>query len=336
MNNVKEITISIIGMGRIGRVHYQNIIKMPHIHIKTICDLLADPSWLERYEVEQAVTNYEEVLRDSAIDAVLICTPTNLHPLMIKAAAEAGKAIFCEKPLGFDADAIMEAYDVVQTTGVDFAVGFNRRFDSNFDGIVNLRRDGKLGKPQILKITSRDPEPPTLDYVRRSGGLFMDMTIHDFDMARFITGQEISSVFATGSVLIDSEIGKAGDIDTAIVTLNYANGMVGVIDNSRQAVYGYDQRIELFGSEGMAKAGNVIDSTTQYTSANAVSSGTPMYFFLQRYQEAYANELRSFFEMMNNEHGSDCTYEDGIRAIRVAQAANKSLISGQLENVAAI
>ncbi|MCF6165804.1 Myo-inositol 2-dehydrogenase [Furfurilactobacillus rossiae] len=333
MNNDKKITIGIIGMGRIGNVHFKNLKQIDNVEIKSICDIVAKDDWVEKYSVKKVVKDYHEVLDDSDIQAVLICTPTDLHPQMTIDAAKAGKDIFCEKPVGFDDAEILKALDAVKKAGVKFEVGFNRRFDKNFDRIVDYRRDGSLGNEQVLKITSRDPEPPSMDYVRHSGGIFMDMTIHDFDIARFITGEEVDRVFVTGNVMINDEIGKAGDIDTAIITLMFKNGMMGVIDNSRQAVYGYDQRIELFGSKGMAHADNVIDSTTTYSSKDNVEGDKPMFFFLQRYMDAYKRELESFFGAVRGEHEVQCTFEDGIRAIRLAQAAKKSLDTGAVVSV---
>lgn len=336
MNNENKITIGIIGMGRIGNVHYKNLIQMSDIHIKKICDLIADESWKQKYQADDIVTDYHEVLDDPDIQAVLICTPTDLHPQMTIDAAKAKKDIFCEKPVGFDNRDILKAFAAVKKAGVKFEVGFNRRFDKNFDRIINYRDEGQLGKPQILKITSRDPEPPSMDYVKRSGGIFMDMTIHDFDMARFISGQEVSEVFVTGNVMVDKAIGEVGDIDTAIITLVFDNGMMGVIDNSRQAVYGYDQRIELFGSSGMAHTDNVNDSTTTFSGKREVSADKPMFFFLQRYMDAYKRELTSFFEAVRNEHEVMCTFEDGIKAIRIAQAAKESLETKSIAKVQAI
>ena len=247
---------------------------------------------------------------------------------MVSAAAKAGKNIFCEKPLGFDMNEILNSYEDVKKSNIIMGVGFNRRFDKNFYRIVEHRQLGNIGEPQVLKITSRDPEPPSIDYVKHSGGLFMDMMIHDFDMARFIPDHEITEVYATGANLIDPAIADAGDIDTAIVTLTYDNGMIGVIDNSRQAVYGYDQRIELFGSKGMAKANNVNDTTTEYYSSEDVQSDKPMFFFLQRYMDAYKSEIEQFISLVEGKEIGDRvlgSYEDGIKAIKLAEAAAKSL-----------
>ncbi|MCQ4116557.1 inositol 2-dehydrogenase [Ligilactobacillus sp. MP3] len=324
----KKINVAIIGVGRIGSIHFKNLKSNDSVNIKYLCDIAADDSWKKKYEGYTVITDYEEVLSDSSVDAVLICTPTDLHPAMVSAAAKAGKNIFCEKPLGFDMNEILNSYEDVKKSNIIMGVGFNRRFDKNFYRIVEHRQLGNIGEPQVLKITSRDPEPPSIDYVKHSGGLFMDMMIHDFDMARFIPDHEITEVYATGANLIDPAIADVGDIDTAIVTLTYDNGMIGVIDNSRQAVYGYDQRIELFGSKGMAKANNVNDTTTEYYSSEDVQSDKPMFFFLQRYMDAYKSEIEQFISLVEGKEIGDRvlgSYEDGIKAIKLAEAAAKSL-----------
>lgn len=324
----KKINVAIIGVGRIGSIHFKNLKSNDSVNIKYLCDIAADDSWKKKYEGYTVITDYEEVLSDSSVDAVLICTPTDLHPAMVSAAAKAGKNIFCEKPLGFDMNEILNSYEDVKKSNIIMGVGFNRRFDKNFYRIVEHRQLGNIGEPQVLKITSRDPEPPSIDYVKHSGGLFMDMMIHDFDMARFIPDHEITEVYATGANLIDPAIADAGDIDTAIVTLTYDNGMIGVIDNSRQAVYGYDQRIELFGSKGMAKANNVNDTTIEYYSSEDVQSDKPMFFFLQRYMDAYKSEIEQFISLVEGKEIGDRvlgSYEDGIKAIKLAEAAAKSL-----------
>ncbi|WP_311406746.1 inositol 2-dehydrogenase [Liquorilactobacillus uvarum] len=337
MKNHNTLNVGIIGMGRIGNVHYQNLLTFDDVSVKTICDILVDEGWKEKYPaVSTLVKDYHQILTDPEIDAVLICTPTDLHPQITIDAARAGKDIFCEKPVGFKNEDILEAYRVVNQMGVKFEVGFNRRFDKHFDRIVEYRDENRIGDPQLLKITSRDPEPPSLDYVEHSGGIFMDMTIHDFDMARFITGQEVAEVHVFGDILIDDRIRKFKDIDTAVISLKFVNGMLGVIDNSRKAVYGYDQRIELFGSKGVSRAENILNSETAFVGKEGASADTPMYFFLQRYKEAYAQELRSFFGAVRGEHPVACSFDDGVRAIRLAEAAKRSLLSGQVEKVAEI
>lgn len=329
MNKNSVITIGIIGMGRIGNVHYKNLLRIPNVEIEYVCDIIADDSWKTKYsQAKHIIKDYHELLADDKVQAVLICTPTDLHPKMTIDAATAGKNIFCEKPVGFDDKKILQAYKAVQNSGVKFQVGFNRRFDKNFRRIVDYRLNGNIGEEQILKITSRDPEPPSMEYVGRSGGIFMDMTIHDFDIARFITGQEVDSVFVAAGVLIDPAIGKLGDVDTALTTLVFNNGMIGSIDNSRKAVYGYDQRIELFGSKGMAHADNVLDSTTTFSGSDSTLEDKPMFFFLQRYIDAYRTELESFFNAVRGQHSIECTFKDGIRAIRLAQAAKESQLTG--------
>ena len=329
----EKINIGIIGFGRIGRVHYKNIVAMDNVNIKVVCDILADESWEKEFPEINFCTNYLDVLKDPEIKAVLICTPTNLHPEMIIQAAKAKKDIFCEKPVGFDNDDILKAYQVVKDNNVKFATGFNRRYDKHFRRITDYLANNSIGIPHILKITSRDPEPPSLDYVSKSGGIFMDMTIHDFDMARYITKQEIDEVYVIGNVLIDDRIKQYNDLDTAIITLKFHNGMMGVIDNSRQAVYGYDQRIELFGSKGMAHADNVLESETKFLGNNCMKEDKPMFFFLQRYMEAYDTELKSFFEAVQGKHDVECSFEDGIKAIRLAEAAERSYQSGKPEKV---
>ncbi|PST47414.1 inositol 2-dehydrogenase [Bifidobacterium callitrichos] len=326
---MSTIHVGIIGVGRIGHVHYLNLSQMPNVSIDYMCDLLADDSWADKYPAGgRFVTDYHEILADPAIDAVLICVPTDLHPQVIIDAAEAGKHIFCEKPVGFDNDQILAAYHAVKKAGVYFQTGFNRRQEKNFRRIVEARDAGQLGKPEVLKVTSRDPEPPSYDYVKRSGGLFKDMMIHDFDIVRFISGEEVRTVRAMGASLVDPHVGELGDVDTAIVTLEFASGMLGVIDNSRRAAYGYDQRIELFGSKGVAVCGNNHESETVVATADGVRRDLPLHFFLERYKEAYRLETEKFFDVVANGGEIECTFEDGIKAVRLAEAALESLNNG--------
>lgn len=334
LNHNKRLEIGIIGIGRIGSVHYKNLQSMPDICVKTICDIRYEDDWREKYpDVQNFTKDYHELLSDPSIKAVLICTPTDIHPQMIQDAAIAKKDIFCEKPVGFNNANILKAFDTVKKSGVRLQVGFNRRFDKTFKRIIDCKRNGKIGSPQILKITSRDPEPPSYDYIARSGGIFMDMTIHDFDMARYITEEEVQKVSVIGNTLVDQNIAKYDDIDTAIINLKFKNGMLGSIDNSRKAVYGYDQRIELFGSNGMARSDNVRESELDYESSEGTIRDNPEYFFLQRYKEAYFNELRSFFGAVRGFNEIACSFEDGIKAIRLAEAAKESYETGSAVNV---
>lgn len=278
--------------------------------------------------MEEITKNYEDIINDPEINVVMICSPTNTHIEIIKAAAAAGKNIFCEKPISFSDEETLEAYEAVKKAGVKFQIGFNRRFDRNFSKVRRLVETKEIGDLHILKVTSRDPEPPSLEYIPTSGGLFMDMAIHDFDIVRYISGSEVEEVYVQGASLVNPEIGKLGDIDTAIVSLKFANGAMGVIDNSRQAVYGYDQRIEAFGSNGAATAQNELESTVEVSSKDGVKGDNPLHFFLERYNDAYIKETSEFFDAIRNDKEVSCSFRDGIMAQRIAAAANESLKTG--------
>lgn len=327
----KEVVLGIIGAGNIGKLHINNLKHMSGARIKTISDQYPDglKEWFKTTGAENFTEDYDDILNDSEIDAVFICTPTDTHTTIIKAAAKAGKHIFCEKPISLSDDETLEAYDVVKKAGVKFQIGFNRRFDHNFSRVKDLVSTDKIGDLHILKITSRDPAAPPLSYVKSSGGMFIDMTIHDFDMARYIADSEIEEVFAKGSVLVDSEIGKLGDIDTAIITLKFANGAIGVIDNSREAVYGYDQRLEAFGSKGSAQVQNETETNVQHLSSAGVVEDKPLHFFLERYNDAFIKEVEEFLKSVGSDNNTAITFKDGIMAQRIALAAKESLESGQ-------
>ena len=259
MKTGKWINIGLIGAGRIGRLHAENLSR--HIdgaRLSAIADVCLETAEeiAQKFEVPMAVPDYRVLLENPAIDAVAICSATDTHSAIIEAAAEAGKDIFCEKPIDFSLQKIDLALAAVKKAGVKLQIGFNRRFDPNFQKVRQLVAAGKIGTPHLLRITSRDPAPPPLEYIKVSGGIFLDMTIHDFYMASFLMQQPVSEIYAAGSVLVDPAIGTAGDIDTAAITLRFEGGAIGVIDNSRQAVYGYDQRVEVFGSAGMVTIGN--------------------------------------------------------------------------------
>ena len=253
-----ELKVGLIGAGRIGRVHAENLVyRIPEAELIAVSDIFVDAA--ERLAAEFGVTAHQDhrrILEDERVDAVLICSSTDTHAQFIEDAAKAGKQIFCEKPIALDLGKIDRALATVDQAGVKLQVGFNRRFDPSFRRVQEIVAAGEIGEPQILRITSRDPAPPPIEYVQVSGGIFLDMTIHDFDMARFLMGREVESVYAAGEVLIDPAIGQAGDVDTAVITLHFENGALGVIDNSRQALYGYDQRVEVFGSGGLVTADN--------------------------------------------------------------------------------
>ena len=325
----ESINIGIIGAGRIGKIHAENIAYfMPQARLAAIADINMTPqieSWAKGLGVASALRDPAALLADKAIHAVLICSSTDTHADLVVAAAKAGKHIFCEKPVDLTVAKVRAALDAVRKAGVKLQVGFNRRFDHNFRRVRELVESGAVGEPQIIKITSRDPAPPPATYVAVSGGIFLDMMIHDFDMARFQMGSDIVEVYASGAVLVDEAIGKAGDVDTALVSLRFANGALGVIDNSRKAVYGYDQRVEVFGSRGSASAENDAPSTVRLSNETGVTGDKPLYFFLERYKEAFISEMRAFLGAVAEGKPCPVTGEDGLQDLLVGLAAKKSL-----------
>ncbi|KKO52323.1 inositol 2-dehydrogenase [Paenibacillus sp. DMB20] len=330
MKDSKNV-VGVIGAGRIGKLHIDNMKNMKNVRLKTVSDVFADQleEWFKSSGVENMTKDYHDIINDPEIDAIFICSPTDTHTSIIKEAANSGKHIFCEKPISFSDEETLEAYEVVKKTGVKFQIGFNRRYDRNFSKVRNLVETKEIGDLHILKITSRDPEPPSLDYVSRSGGIFVDMAIHDFDMARFITGSEVEEVYVQGAALVNPKIAELGDIDTAIISMKFANGAIGVIDNSRQAVYGYDQRLEAFGSNGSAIANNETESRVEVLSKEGVIGDNPLHFFLERYYDAYIREVKEFFEAIESDTEVSCNFVDGFMAQRIAMAAKKSLETGQ-------
>lgn len=323
------VTIGIIGAGRIGKLHAENITKgLSSVKVVGISDVMMTDEmqiWAHGLGIELATKDPMDLIKNPKIDAILICSSTSTHADFIIASAKEGKHVFCEKPIDLSVQKGLEAIKIAKEYNIKLQLGFNRRFDHNFKQVHDLRKAGKIGDVHIVKITSRDPAPPPASYVAVSGGIFLDMMIHDFDMARYQAGSEIESVFATGAVLIDPEIGKAGDIDTAIVTLRFANGAIGVIDNSRQAVYGYDQRVEVFGSKGCAQAENDKPTNVKLSTSEQVSSDKPLYFFLERYKEAFINEIVSFVEAIVEDKEVVVSGEDGLEDMVAALAAGKSL-----------
>lgn len=328
MNTNKQINIAIIGAGRIGKLHAENLAhRIKNARPAAITDVIVDAARQTANELQIPIveTDYKRVLADKTIDAVLICSSTNTHAQIIQEAAEAGKHVFCEKPVDLNLQRIQAVLECVKKSGVKFQVGFNRRFDVNFSRLKEKLSAGEIGTPHILRITSRDPAPPPLDYVKISGGIFLDMTIHDFDMARFLTGSEVVEVYAIGDALIDPAFKQAGDIDTAIITLKFENGVIGTIDNSRQAAYGYDQRVEIFGSKGMLQANNTTPDQVVLLNQQAVLASKPHYFFLERYREAYVTEIQAFVDAVLNDTEPPVTGIDGLAPLKIGLAAKKSL-----------
>lgn len=321
------ITVGIFGAGRIGRLHVDNITKYPNVRVKTICDPFAEQieTWFKTTEIANLTTDEDAILLDKEIDAVFICSSTDTHLELIKKAIENGKHIFCEKPISFNQIETEKVYELLKTSDLKVQIGFNRRFDTNFNSVRESVDKKQLGNLQVVKITSRDPEPPPLDYVKVSGGLFFDMTIHDFDMARFLAKSDVKEVYAYGNALINPEIKQYDDIDTAVILLKFNNDVIGVIDNSREAVYGYDQRVEVFGEKGQLLVDNETPNRVKTYTSEAVIEEKPLNFFLERYNEAFKQETKNFFSAIENDLEVSPSYEDGMKAQKLAIAANESL-----------
>lgn len=323
-----KLKIGLVGAGRIGNVHAQSITyHIPEAEIVRVTDVRVESAkaLAEKFGIPAYSDNYLDIVNDPAIDAVLVCSPTPTHADIAIAAMKAGKHVFCEKPVDLTVEKIRKTAEVAKETGVKLQIGFNRRFDHNHGRVQQLVKEGKLGNVEIIKITSRDPEPPSPEYAASSGGLYIDMMIHDFDMAMFLAGSDVNEVYAMGTSLVDKRIGEAGDVDTAIVTLTFANGALGVIDNSRRAAYGYDQRVEAFGSLGMAAGENDGDSTVRVSTAGGVVSDKPQYFFLERYMASFIEEMRQFVAAVRNDTEVPVGIHAGLMSVVLAKAAKKSL-----------
>lgn len=322
------LNIGIVGAGRIGNVHAQSITyHIPGAQVTRITDVREDAAkaLAERYGIPAYGSDYMDIINDPAIDAVLVCSPTPTHADIAIAAMRAGKHVFCEKPVDLTIEKIRKTEQVAKETGVKLQIGFNRRFDHNHGQVQRYAAEGKLGNIELIKITSRDPEPPSPEYAASSGGLYIDMMIHDFDMAMFLAGCDVEEVYAMGTSLVDPRIGEAGDVDTAIVTLTFSNGALGVIDNSRRAAYGYDQRVEVFGSLGMAAGENDGDSTVRLSTAAGVMSDKPQYFFLERYMASFIEEMKQFIAAIENDTDVPVGIHAGLMSVVLAKAAKKSL-----------
>lgn len=321
------VNVGLIGAGRIGRVHAENLAyRIPAANLVAVADVFfeAAEKCAADFQIPSALQDYRAILDNQTIEAVVICSSTDTHAQFISEAAAAGKHVFCEKPIALDLATIDQALQAVEQNGVKLQVGFNRRFDPNFKQAHELVAAGKIGTPHIVRITSRDPAPPPIDYIKVSGGIFLDMTIHDFDMARYLIGDEVEEIYATGGVMIEPAIGRAGDIDTAVITLRYANGAIGTIDNSRQAVYGYDQRVEVFGSEGGVVVSNNTPHKAVYSNKEGVHSALPLYFFLERYLDSYVAEMNAFVNAIQQDAPPPVTGIDGRIPVVMGLAAWKS------------
>ncbi|MGN8632728.1 inositol 2-dehydrogenase [Blautia sp. HCP3S3_G3] len=323
------VNVGIIGAGRIGKVHVESICtQVPNAKVKMLADPFmtdATAEWAKNMGVEAVTKDYKEILADPDIDAVLICSSTDTHSPISVEAIKAGKHVFCEKPIDHDVKKIQDVIDALKDSNVKYQVGFNRRFDHNFEAVQQAVVAGKVGDIHVIKVTSRDPEPPCAEYVKVSGGMFLDMTIHDFDLVRFLAGCNAEEVYVEAAVLVDPAIGEAGDVDTAVITLKMENGAIAVIDNSRKAVYGYDQRAEVFGSKGMVATGNDSASMAVISNENGVTGEKPLYFFLERYMAAYAKEVKCFIKAIEEDTDTPLGVMDGLQPVLMGLAAKKSL-----------
>ena len=324
---MKKINIGILGLGRIGKIHLQNLCtQWEGVHVLAAMNPSKEGQIIARkYNIPLVTSNADEVIEHPQIDAVVICSPTSTHAEYIIKAAKAGKAIFCEKPIDLSLDKVRATLNIVQERNVPLMIAFNQRMDPNFEEAKAHITNGKLGRLHTIHIISRDPGPPPVSYIRESGGLFMDMTIHDFDMARYLTGKEVVEVFAKGYNLIDPEIGKAGDIDTGIVVLTTEDQITVIIENSRKAIYGYDQRLEVFGSSGMLKVENPLKTTGAYYDTTGTHLSTHLDFFMDRYLLSYQKEMAAFINSLNTNTPMPVNGEDGLKAMLIARAATISM-----------
>ncbi len=324
------LKFGLLGAGRIGKVHAKAINADPDAELVAVADAMAPAAQAIATQYGCEVRSIEAILASKDIDAVVICTPTDTHADLIEAFAKAGKAIFCEKPIDLSLDRVKACLKVVRDTKAVLMVGFNRRFDPHFVAVKGEITKGTIGAVEMVTITSRDPGAPPVDYIARSGGIFRDMTIHDFDMARFLLGEEITEVSAMASVLVDPAIGKAGDYDSVQVMLKTATGKQCVISNSRRATYGYDQRIEVHGAAGAVSAENQRPVSIEVATASGYTRPALHDFFMTRYIDAYAAEIAAFIKAASGKATATPSGEDGLAALALSEAALKSVAEGRL------
>jgi len=326
---MSSVDLAIVGFGRIGRIHAENILSMQGANLKIIVDPILDiDEGLKRRGIQQS-KNIADLFSLQNIDGVIICSPSNYHVEQIKELSKATKNIFCEKPLGLSIKEIMEVKSLVDSKNLNLHVGFNRRFDPDFSSLKLSIVSGDIGDLHMIKIISRDPYPPPISYVEKSGGMFLDMTIHDFDMVKYLSGVEISEIYAKGDCFIDPEIKKANDIDTAIINMTLKNGILATINNSRKAVYGYDQRIEVLGSKGTMIVGNKLLHGVRKGTKDGFTSANPKNFFIDRYKESYQIEIADFIRSTSGETVDHANVDDGLHALKIGLAANKSLLKNK-------
>src|SRR5271163_22930 len=329
----ESMKFGIIGAGRIGKIHAGNVAARKDCAVAFVADADAAAASSLAHSTGAKVGTIDEIFAAKDIDAVAICAPTDMHADLIERAARAKKAIFCEKPIDLDAKRVRKCLNVVEAAGATLMVGFNRRFDHNFASLRARIAAGLIGELEMVSITSRDPGPPPISYIARSGGLFRDMMIHDFDMARFLLDEEPVAISAMGSALVDKAIGEAGDIDTAVVIMETKTGKVAQISNSRRAAYGYDQRVEAHGDKGMAHAANIRETTVELAGAHGFTSDRVLNFFLERYDSAYRTELDAFIGAAKSGAKPHPDGSDGLMALLLADAAYRSLKTRQRVSV---
>ncbi len=321
------INLGLLGIGRIGKIHLENIVRhFPSARVLAAMNPSeAGRAFARSLNVPLVTDRAEEVLHHPDIDAVLICTATDAHADYVMAAARAGKAIFCEKPLDLSLAKVRQTLEEVRKAGVPLMLAFNQRLDPSFQEVKAAILAGNIGQLRSIHIISRDPEPPPVSYIRSSGGLFLDMSIHDFDMARYLAGAEVEEVYAKGCNLVDPAIGEAGDIDTAYVMISFRNQVTALIENSRHANYGYDQRLEAFGSGGMVRVDNPLKTTARYSNAEGIHLSRSLDFFIDRYADSYRLELAAFLDALHEKKPMPIDGEDGLQAMLIALAANRSM-----------
>jgi myo-inositol 2-dehydrogenase/D-chiro-inositol 1-dehydrogenase len=318
------VAVGVIGAGRIGRLHADNLRRIPGARLAAIADPRLAAAQAAAGNGTRAIRDFRELLDDGDVHAVVVSSPTDTHAAIVEAASARGKHVFCEKPIDLDLDRARRALAAARRAGVRLQVGFNRRFDAGFARLAEVVRAGGIGTPELVRISSRDPHPPSIEYVKSSGGMFLDMSIHDLDMARFLAGDEVEEVFATASCLVDPEIGRAGDVDTATIALRFRGGALGLIDNSRRAAYGYDQRAEVFGSKGCVTAANPTRTRVEHWTEEGRRSERLMDFFLDRYAESFLAEMQEFVRSVVEDREPAVCGEDGLCAIELALAAQRS------------
>lgn len=326
---MKQVNIALLGMGRIGKIHFKNIEQhFPDAKIAAVADPVYDTSLKEKYSNIFFSKDANEVIALPEVDAILICTPTSSHADLIEKGIQNRKHIFCEKPMDLSLERTVALSSLAEDAGIKLMLGFNRRFDPDFMQAYKSVREGTIGDIQIVKITSRDPGLPPIDYIKNSGGLFMDMAIHDFDMARYIMGKEVVEVFSKGLNIIDKKVGEAGDVDTALTTLTFEDGTYAVIDNSRKAVYGYDQRLEIFGNGGMIQVENNLHNRNILYNEKGIHHALPLDFFMNRYAKSYLNEMELFIDALTSGKQMPVGGADGLKATQIAYAAKMSIETG--------